>query len=95
MTWKAIRRSLRGRMWLMRMCPPGRDWQAWRKHLLPWLGDDEYYRKTLVIPFGVRALVIALWEHRDLEDCDCNPYVHDPRWARWKRIRTLHGRLEA
>ncbi|MFE5290372.1 hypothetical protein ACFRAQ_35960 [Nocardia sp. NPDC056611] len=98
MTWKSIRRSIKGRMWILYMGAPGRGGAHWRRYLLPSFGDDEYYRKTLVLPLGVHALVIALWEFRNLRGCQCsphcNPYTNDPLWARWKRIRTTYGRIE-
>lgn len=93
-------------MWLFRYAPVSRDdftalnWKNLAHRFIPWFGDDEYWRKTLVLPLlPTTGVVIALWEHRNLADCpdDCNPYRaatdQDRRWLRWKAIRT-HGRLE-
>jgi hypothetical protein len=83
-------------MWLTNMGIPKRG--HLRPYVWPWFGGDEYYRKTLAIPVGFHVLVIALWEFRDLRECDdCNPYqstCHQDRvWRRWKQVRK-HGRIE-
>ncbi|MBF6358169.1 hypothetical protein IU449_27100 [Nocardia higoensis] len=88
MTWKSMRRSIRGRIWTFYMGAPERG--RWRYYLAPWLGGDEYNRRTLVLPVLAWGVVIALWEHPHDDEC---AEWHDPIWVRWKSIRRF-GRIE-
>ncbi|MDH6282915.1 hypothetical protein [Prescottella agglutinans] len=72
---------------------PGRVWvhlrwdgpfHGFRRSFLPWMSYDEYYRRTLVLPFGPAAIVIALW-HTSTADID------DHTYQRWRRIYDSHG----
>ncbi|BAD58807.1 hypothetical protein NFA_39590 [Nocardia farcinica IFM 10152] len=91
MNLKAVRRSIRGRIWVRRTGMPARG--TWRHHMVPWLGCDEYYRRTLVIPVITWHVVIALRELPRLQDDPAfDPYLNDPIWVRWKQVRQ-YGRI--
>lgn len=72
---------------------PGRVWAhlqwngpfyGFRHNFLPWMSCDEYYRRTLVLPCGPAAIVIALW-HTNTADID------DPIYQRWRRTYDTYG----
>jgi len=51
------------------------------------MGGDEYMRRTLILPVGVGAVVVALWF--DVDEWD----FEDRIWARWYRLHRAGIRL--
>lgn len=52
------------RPWVSRFC--------WPHNLYPWLGGDEWCRRTLVVPLIFTSLVVPLWTCRSCEVCDAD-----------------------
>ena len=76
-------KAIRGRVWFYR----GWRFHGFRNNLLPWMGGDEYMRRTLILPVGVGAVVVALWF--DVDEWD----FEDRIWARWYRLHRAGIRL--
>ncbi|CDZ88993.1 hypothetical protein ACQR3W_21800 [Rhodococcus ruber] len=76
-------RAFRGRVWVYR----GWRFHGVRHNLLPWMSGDEYMRRTLVLPVGFGAVIIALW--LDIDEWN----FADRTWARWYRLHRAGVRL--
>jgi hypothetical protein len=44
-------------------------WTGWRKFFLPWIGNDEYGRLTLVVPIHPAGWVIIAYRTCYCDDC--------------------------